>query len=160
MLTCFALRRDAHHSRGGAGHRGRAHGQREQSLEERAPRTVACSTRSIMRMLSISETFSLARRPRRRGAIGDAERGLVLAPGAASKRRATSSGLTTTGSLRGSWTNVRCRAASARPSVTVKKNRNAETVELIIAAPARFSVKCNWKRRRSSLVAVSGDRPR
>ena len=59
--------------------------------------------------------------------IGDAERGLVLDAGAASKRRATSSGLRTTGSLRGSWTNVRCRAASARPSVTVKKNRNAET---------------------------------
>jgi hypothetical protein len=37
----------------------------------------------------------------------------------------------------------------------VKKNRNAETVELIIGTPARFSVKCNWKRRRSSLVAVS-----
>ena len=62
------------------------------------------------------------------------------------------------GSLRGSWTNVRCRAASARPSVTVKKNRNAETVELIIGAPARFSVKCDWKRRRFSLVAVSGHR--
>jgi hypothetical protein len=37
---------------------------------------------------------------------------------------------------------------------------NAETVELIIGAPARFSVKRNWKRRRSSLVVVSGDRPR
>ena len=39
------------------------------------------------------------------------------------------------------------------------KPEYAETVELTIGAPARFSVKCNWKRRRSSLVAVSGDRP-
>jgi pimeloyl-ACP methyl ester carboxylesterase len=73
---------------------------------------------------------------------------------------ATSSGLRTTGSLRGSWTNVRWRAPSARSSVTAKKNRNAATVELIIGAPARFSVNRNWKQRRSSLVAVSGDRPR
>ena len=32
------------------------------------------------------------------------------------------------------------RAASGQPSATVKKNRNAETVALIIGAPAQFSV--------------------
>ena len=53
---------------------------------------------------------------------------LYLSPGAASRKRATSSGLSTTGSLRGSWMNVVCSMMSDRLSVTLKKNRNAATV--------------------------------
>src|SRR6202035_1217483 len=41
-------------------------------------------------------------------------RGRVMTPGAASSRRATSSGLKMIGSLRGSCTNVRCWATLAR----------------------------------------------
>ena len=55
-------------------------------------------------------------------------------PGAASSSRATSSGLRITGSLRGS----RALFASVRPSVTVKKKRNAETAAFILVAEARF----------------------
>ena len=47
---------------------------------------------------------------------------------------------------------------SVRSSVTVKKNRSAVTVPLMVDAPTRFAVRCNWKSRRSSLDAVSGDR--
>jgi hypothetical protein len=83
-----------------------------------------------------------------------------LTPGAASRKRTTSSGLSTTGIFRGSATNVRCLTASVRSSVTVKKNRNAEIVKLMVGAPTRFSLRCSWNRRKSSLEAVSGDRPR
>ena len=48
--------------------------------------------------------------------------------------------------------------ASARSSVTVKRKRSAVTVKLIVGAPTRLSVRCNWKSRKSSAVAVSGDR--
>jgi len=51
-------------------------------------------------------------------------------------------------------------AASARSSVTPKKNRNAVTVLLIVGGRTWVAFKCNWKRRKSSAVAVSGDRPR
>ena len=59
--------------------------------------------RSIMRSLSISlhlQRHDLGHAQAR--PIGDAERGLVLDAGAASKKRATSSGLRMTGILRGS----------------------------------------------------------
>jgi len=46
--------------------------------------------------------------------------------------RATSSGLKTTGILRGSRTKVRYRAISGRSSVTVKKKRSAATELLIL----------------------------
>jgi hypothetical protein len=54
----------------------------------------------------------------------------------ASRKRATSSGLNTTGTLRGSCMNDRCLARSGRSSVTLKKNRSAETVALIFGVPA------------------------
>src|SRR5215467_6173496 len=60
--------------------------------------------------------------------IGHAQRRLVLEPGAALSSRATSSGLSTTGSLRGSRMNVVCSMISCRLSVTRKKNRSADTV--------------------------------
>ena len=66
--------------------------------------------------------------------------------GAASRKRATSSGLKITGALR-SWRKVASGLArSARPSVTLKKNRSAETVALIFGVPAplvgRVTDKC------------------
>jgi hypothetical protein len=42
----------------------------------------------------------------------------------------------------------------------VKKKRSAETVLLMVGLPTSFSVRCSWKRRRSSLLAVWGERPR
>jgi hypothetical protein len=44
-----------------------------------------------------------------------------------------------TGILRGSGTNVRCLMTSVRSSVTVKKNRSAVTVPLMVGAPTRFA---------------------
>src|SRR5213080_2154204 len=46
---------------------------------------------------------------------------LYLSPRAAASSRATSSGLRTTGSLRGSWRNVVCSMMSERLSVILKK---------------------------------------
>jgi hypothetical protein len=80
--------------------------------------------------------------------------------GAASRKRATSSGLRTTGTLRGSPMNDRCLASSGRSSVTLKKNRSAETVALIFGAPAPLDARCSRKPRTSSDLAVSGERPR
>src|SRR5208283_4855204 len=51
-----------------------------------------------------------------------------LRPGAASRRSATSSGLSTTGARRGSFTVLRGRTRSGRSSVTLKKNRRAAMV--------------------------------
>src|SRR3989475_3154549 len=59
---------------------------------------------------------------------------LYFGPGAASSSRATSSGLKTTGILRGSRTKVRCRAISGRSRVTVKKKRSAATEPLMLGA--------------------------
>ena len=60
--------------------------------------------------------------------------------------------LNITGILRGSRTNVRWRAAFARPSVTVKKKRSAATDPLMVGGT----------HRRSSLMqleAAEGPRP-
>jgi hypothetical protein len=59
-----------------------------------------------------------------------------LRPGAASRRRATSSGLRITGSLRGSRTVVIPACASSRSRVTPKKKRKAETVAFMPVAEA------------------------
>jgi hypothetical protein len=67
--------------------------------------------------------------------------------GAASSRRAASSGLSTTGSLRGSCTNAVRSTRSGRPSVTLKKNRSVETVWLRVGAPTAV-------RRQMALVAT------
>jgi len=49
---------------------------------------------------------------------------------------------------------------SGRSSVTVKKKRNPATEPLMVGGRTPVSVWCNWKRRRSSGIAVSGERPR
>jgi integrase len=51
-------------------------------------------------------------------------------------------------------------AMSGRSSVTSKKNRSAVTVLLIFGVLAPLDVRCSWKRRTSSLLAVLGERPR
>ena len=51
------------------------------------------------------------------------------------------------------------RARSDRSSVTVKKKRSAATALLTLGGCMPVCVWCSWKRRRSSAVAVSGDRP-
>jgi hypothetical protein len=84
---------------------------------------------------------------------------LYFAPGAAWSSSVTSSTLSTAGSRRGSPTIVSRRARSGRSSVTLKKKRSAATVLLILGGGMPIRVWCSWKRRRSSAVAVSGDRP-
>jgi hypothetical protein len=54
------------------------------------------------------------------------------------RRRAISSGLNTTGSLRGSLTKVRCRSMSGRSSVTPKKKRSADTALFMLDACTPF----------------------
>jgi hypothetical protein len=71
----------------------------------------------------------------------------------------TSSALSTAGSRRGWRTTVSRRARSGRSSVTVKKKRRAETAVLMLGGCIPFCLWCSWKRRRSSAVAVSGERP-
>jgi hypothetical protein len=63
------------------------------------------------------------------------------------------------GSRRGWRTTASRRARSGRSSVTVKKRRSAETALLMLGGWMPLSLWCSWKRRTSSAVAVSGDRP-
>jgi hypothetical protein len=49
--------------------------------------------------------------------------------------------LRTHGSLRGSRTNVVSSTRSARPSVTLKKNRSVETVRLTVGTPTPLAVR-------------------
>jgi hypothetical protein len=79
---------------------------------------------------------------------------------AARSSSVTSSTLSTGGIRRGYGTTVSRRARSGRSSVTVKKKRSAETELLMLGGCMPLWVWCSWKRRRSSAVAVSGDRPR
>ena len=51
-------------------------------------------------------------------------------------------------------------SASPRPSVTPNKKRKADTAAFIVVAEAPSDRMWNWKRRRSSAVAWSGERPR
>ena len=69
---------------------------------------------------------------------------------AASRRRLTSTGLSTTGSLRGPRTVVvptcaspRPTCASPRPSVTVKKKRKADTAAFMLVAEAPMDLMCS-----------------
>jgi len=78
---------------------------------------------------------------------------------AARSSRVASSTLSTAGIRRGCGTTVSRRARSGRSSVTVKKKRRAETAPLMLGACMPLRVWCSWKRRRSSAVAVSGERP-
>src|SRR5687767_8054655 len=50
-------------------------------------------------------------------------------------------------------------ARSGGSSVNLKRKRRAETALLMLGAPTPVSVWCSWKRRTSSAVAVSGERP-
>jgi hypothetical protein len=84
---------------------------------------------------------------------------LYFGPGAAWSSSATSATLSTAGSRRGSRTIVSRRARSGRSSVTVKKKRRAATAPLMLGGCMPVCVWCSWKRRRSSAVAVSGERP-
>ena len=47
-----------------------------------------------------------------------------------------------------------------RASVTLKKNRRADTAAFILAGEAPSAARCSWYRRRSSGSAWSGERPR
>jgi hypothetical protein len=68
---------------------------------------------------------------------------LYLMPGAASRKRAISSGLKISGALRGSCMVDRCLLRSGRSCVILKKNRSAATVALIFRVPAPLDVRCN-----------------
>src|SRR5215831_435755 len=70
----------------------------------------------------------------------------------------TSSTLSTAGIRRGCGTTVSRRDKSGRSSVTVKKKRSAETELLMLGGSMPIRVWCSWNRRRSSAVAVSGER--
>jgi hypothetical protein len=78
---------------------------------------------------------------------------------AARSSSVTSSMLSTAGILRGCGTTVSRRDRSGRSSVTVKKKRRVETALLMLGGCMPLCVWCSWKRRRSSAVAVSGERP-
>jgi hypothetical protein len=94
--------------------------------------------------LSISETFNATTSDTRRPApYATPSAALYLTPGAAVRSRATSSGLKTIGTLRGSLTNVRRLTRSSRSSVTLKKNRSATTVALMTPGLTWVFVMCN-----------------
>ncbi len=84
---------------------------------------------------------------------------LYFGADAACSNNVTSSTLSTVGIRRGYGTTVSRRARSGRSSVTVKKKRSAETALLMLGGCRPLRVWCSWKRRSSSAVAVSGDRP-
>jgi hypothetical protein len=66
-------------------------------------------------------------------------------------------------SMCGMWgKRTRCIFAitSGRPSVMSNKNFSPVMVALIVTGLVPASTRCSWKRRRSSTLAESGDRPR
>ena len=97
-----------------------------------------------MRLLSmsvgLSATTSEARRPAPYATLSAA---LYLRPGAACRKRQTSSGLSTTGSFRGWGTNGKWATASGLRSVTMKRKRSAVRPELMRAALAPFETRCS-----------------
>jgi hypothetical protein len=84
---------------------------------------------------------------------------LYFGADAARRSSVTSPTLSTAGIRRGYGTTVSRRARSGRSSVTVKKKRRAETALLMLGGCMPLCVWWGWKRRTSSAVAVSGDRP-
>ena len=72
--------------------------------------------------------------------------------------RLTSSRLSTGGSFCGSLMCQTSAARSWRRSVTRNKNRTPVMIRLRLQMLAPFSMRCSWKRRTSSGVAVSGER--
>jgi hypothetical protein len=105
---------------------------------------------------TLSATTSETRSP---APYAVASAALYFGPGAAWSSSVTSATLSTAGSRRGSRTIVSRRARSGRSSVTVKKKRKAATALLMLGGGMPICVWCSWKRRRSSPVAVSGERP-
>ena len=83
-----------------------------------------------------------------------------FSPGAAASSRATSSKLNTTGRRRGSRTKLIFAVISGRPTVTEKKKRSAVILVFRLGPEIPPVTRCSWNRRRSSTLAVSGDRPR
>src|SRR3954471_5898695 len=77
-------------------------------------------------------------------------------PGAQPRSRATSSGLSTTGSRSGDGTVASRSPKPPRPSVTLKKKRNVETAAFILAGEAPCAAMCSRKRRRSSGFGLIG----
>jgi len=113
-----------------------------------------------MRSESISPTLSATTSETRSPApYAVANAALYFGADAACSSSVTSSTLSTVGIRRGYGTTVSRRARSGRSSVTVKKKRSAETAPLIVGGCMPLCVWCSWKRRSSSAVAVSGDRP-
>ena len=55
---------------------------------------------------------------------------------------------------------AKATSAGKLPSVTSKKNRSPVIVAFSVGAEVPSSTRCNWKLRRSSALAVSGERPR
>jgi hypothetical protein len=72
----------------------------------------------------------------------------------------TSSRLNTTGNVRGTNTGFIFAINSLRSSVTSKKNFNPVIVTFRVIGEVPRSTRCSWKLRRSSTVAVSGERRR
>src|ERR1700676_1840003 len=113
-----------------------------------------------MRLESMSTTLSATTSEARSPApYAVANAALYFGAVATRSSSVTSSTLSTVGIRRGYGTTVRRRARSGRSSVTVKKNRRAETAPLMLGGCTPLRVWCSWKRRTSSAVAVSGDRP-
>jgi hypothetical protein len=79
---------------------------------------------------------------------------------AAAMSCAASSVLSTTGTVRGTFTGCSLATTSLRPSVVSKKNFNPVSVALSVIGEVPASTMCRWKLRRSSTVAVSGGRLR
>ena len=79
---------------------------------------------------------------------------------AAAISAATSCMLSTTGTVRGSFTGCILAISSPRPRVMSKKNFSPVSVALSVMGEVPASTRCSWKLRRSSTVAVSGERLR
>ncbi len=79
---------------------------------------------------------------------------------AASSTRVTSSVLSTSGILRGSYTRLIFFSRSGLSSVCSKKNFKPVSVALIVMLETPASTMWSWNWRSSSAVAVSGERAR
>ena len=66
--------------------------------------------------------------------------------------------LSTTGTVRGSFTGCIRAIRSMRPKVMSKKNFSPVSVAFSVTGEVPVSTRCSWKLRRSSTVAVSGER--
>jgi hypothetical protein len=76
----------------------------------------------------------------------------------AASNDAASCTLSTTGTVRGSFTGCMRAISSPRHRVMSKKNFSPVSVALSVMGEVPVSTRCSWKLRRSSTVAVSGGR--